>query len=85
MTTITVINNSTLDQVNRYKYLGCAVGYESEYDIRKKINKFRNICGTIHRNLRNRTTRHSTRIKFYQIIAIHTLTYASEALSLIHI
>ena len=28
-----VINNSTLEQVSRFKYLGCAVSYESEYDI----------------------------------------------------
>ena len=51
---------------------------ESEYDIREKINKFRCICGTIHRKLRNKT-RHSTRTKFYKTIAIPTLIYASEA------
>ena len=70
-------SNSTLEQVSRLKYLGCAVSYESEYDRREKINKFTNICGTIHINLGNKTG-HSTRIKFYETIAIPTLTYASE-------
>ena len=83
-----VINNSTLEQLCRFEYLGCAVRYESEYNIKEKINKFRNICGTIHRNLRNKT-RHTTRIKFIRInlfIIILTLIYGSEAwLSLIHI
>ena len=50
----TSINSSTLEQVSLFKYLGCAVIYESEYDIREKINKFGNICGTIHINLRNK-------------------------------
>ena len=36
------------------------------------LNNVRNICGTIRRNLRNKT-RHSTRIKFYKTIAIPTL------------
>ncbi len=60
-----VINNSTLEHVSRFEYLGCAVSYESEYDIREKINTFRNICGTTHRNLKSKT-RHSTKIKFYK-------------------
>ena len=64
--------------MSRFKYLGGAVSYESEYDIRKKINKFRDICSTIHRNLRNKT-KHRTRINFYKTIPIPTLIYASEA------
>ena len=51
----TVIINSNLEQVSRFKYLSCAVNYESEYDIKEKINKFRKICGTIHINFRNKT------------------------------
>ena len=57
--------------MSRFKYLGCAVSYESEYDIKDKTNQFRNISSTIHRNLRNKT-RHSTRIKFYKTIPIPT-------------
>ena len=52
-----------------FKYLACAVGYESEYDIKEKINKFWNICGTIHGNLINKT-RHCTTTKLYKTIAI---------------
>ena len=36
-----VINNSTLEQVSRFKYLGCAVSCESEYDIREKIDVYK--------------------------------------------
>ena len=64
------IKNCTLEQVSRFKYLGCAVSCESEYDIREKINKFRNICGTIHRNLRNKT-RHSTRTVSYTHLDVY--------------
>ena len=50
-----VLNNSTLEQMNRFKYIGCAVIYESDYGVKEKIKtKFRNICGTIHRNLKNK-------------------------------
>ena len=48
--------------------------------IQGKTNKFRNICETIHRNLRNKT-KHSTIIKFYETIAIYSyeiLTYVNE-------
>ena len=51
-----------------------AVSCVSEYDIREKINKFRNVFRSIHRNLRNET-RHSTRITLYKTIGIPTLTY----------
>ena len=37
--------------MSRFKYLGCTVSYECEYDVKEKTNTFRNICGTIHRNL----------------------------------
>ena len=51
---------------------------KTEYIIKEKINKFRNICETIHRHLRNITAQNA-RLKFYKTIAIPTLTYASEA------
>lgn len=59
------------------KYLGNNISYEIDNDIEDKINKFSNICGAIHRNLRNKTRR-DTRIKFYKTGAISTLTYASK-------
>ena len=31
-----VKNNSTLEQVSRFKYLGCGVSYETEYYIRER-------------------------------------------------
>ena len=43
-----------------------------------EFTEFRNICATIHTNLRSKTI-HSTRIKFCKTFAIPTLIYASEA------
>ena len=86
MRTNIIINNSTLEQTSRFKYLGCAVSCVSQYDIKEKINKFSNfhiVFYKIHRNLRN-ITRHSTRIKFYKTTAIPTLTGAS-AVSYTHL
>jgi hypothetical protein len=53
------------------------VSYENNKDIDEKVAKFRHICGSIHRNLKNKTGK-DTRIKFYETIAIPTLMYASE-------
>ena len=64
--------------MSRSKYLGCAVTYKSEYDIGKKINKFRNIYSTILRNLRSKTMQ-ITKSKFYKTTATATLIYANDA------
>ena len=49
--------------MSRFKYLGYEVSYESDADMKGKINKFKNIYTTIH--LRNKTV-HNIRIKFYK-------------------
>ena len=36
-----VTNNSTFEKVSRFKHFGCAVSYESEYDVKEKINKYK--------------------------------------------
>lgn len=38
---------------SRFKYIVCKISYESEPDIKDKINKLRNIRGMTHRSLRN--------------------------------
>ena len=45
MMTKIVINNSTLKQVSRFKYLGRETNSEFKLDIKYKINKFRNLWG----------------------------------------
>ncbi|KAJ4432143.1 hypothetical protein ANN_20759, partial [Periplaneta americana] len=47
-------------------------------DIDNKISKFRWICGTINRTLKNKT-RKETKLKFYKTMAVPVLTYGSES------
>lgn len=71
------INNSIIQQVNNFNYLGCNVSYCQKEDINIKLNRFYRMCGTIRRTLKNKTLR-STQLKFYKIMAVPVLTYASE-------
>lgn len=73
-----VIDEIIIEQVKYFKYLGCYISYERDIDLDKKLNNFRNVCGTIHRSLKNKT-RKDTRIKFFNTIAVPMLTYGSEA------
>lgn len=72
-----VIEGKILEQVKHFKYLGCYVSYEKEIDLDEKLNRFRSICGTIHRNLKNKT-RKETRVKFFNTVAIPVLMYGNE-------
>ena len=49
-------------------------------DVDEKLNKFRNICGTIHRYwyLKNKTKK-ETRIRFSDTVAIPVLVYGDES------
>lgn len=40
------------------------ISYESENDISNIVYKFQFMCGTIHRTLRNKTTREQNKQKF---------------------
>lgn len=71
------IGNYNLEQVSNFRYLGCDISFNIDRDVENKLVKFRNVCGTIHKYLRNRT-RKETRLKFYKTIAVPTLMYASE-------
>jgi hypothetical protein len=72
-----VINDTILEQVNHFKYLGSDISYENNKDIDEKVAKFTHICGSIHRNLKNKTRKY-TRIKFCKTTAVPTLMYTSE-------
>jgi hypothetical protein len=58
-----------------YNYKG--VSYCLKGDINIKLNKFQRMCGTIQRTLRQKTLQ-STQLKYYKIMAVPMLTYASE-------
>lgn len=73
-----VIEGKSIEQVKYFKYLGCHISFERDIDLDKRLNKFRNICGTIHRHLKNKT-RIETRIKFFNTVAVPVLMYGDEA------
>jgi hypothetical protein len=72
-----VIDNKTVEQESSFKYLGFNVSYCLKEDINIKLNKFQIMCGTVRRTLRQKTSQ-NTQLKFYKIIAVPMLTYASE-------
>jgi hypothetical protein len=72
-----VIDNKTIEQVSSFKYLGFNVSYCLKEDINIKLNKFKRMCGMIRRTLRQKTLQ-ITQLKFYKIMAVSMLTYASE-------
>jgi hypothetical protein len=72
-----VINDTILEKVSHFKYLGSDISYEDYKDTDEKVAKSRHICGSIHRNVKNET-RKDTRIKFCKTTVIPTLMYASE-------
>lgn len=74
-----ILEDQTIEQVPNFTYLGCefTTGFETQKDIYTKLSKFQQVCGTIHRTLRQKT-RKETRIKFYKTMAVPLLLYGSE-------
>ncbi|KAJ4436535.1 hypothetical protein ANN_16566 [Periplaneta americana] len=72
-----VINNTPIEQIHRFTFLGCDISYHGEIDINEKIAKFNKMNGTIRRTLK-RKVRKETIMKFYKVIAIPTCLYGSE-------
>lgn len=72
-----VLNNEIIEQVSSFNYLGCNISYLKEQDVKNKMSKFQQMCGTIRRTLKNKTQR-STQLKFYTSLAVPILTYGSE-------
>ena len=46
-------------------------------DIKNKPNKFKHICGAIHRTLKYKTMK-ETKLKFYKTMAVPVALYGSE-------
>lgn len=76
-----VINNSGVEQVNAFTYLGCNLSYIHSRDIDNKLAKFQQLLRTI-RNTLFKKVRQDTILKFYKTMAIPTLLYGSETWTL---
>jgi hypothetical protein len=70
------LDESILEQVRQFNYLGCELSLDSEPDFDKKINRFQGKCGTIRKHLKKTHT--NTQMKFYKVVARPSLLYDSE-------
>jgi len=72
------IDGSILEQVKEFNYLGCELSLDgaTDFDKKKKINRFQGICATIRKHLKK--TRTDTQMKFYKVVARPSLLYSSE-------
>lgn len=72
-----VLNDTPLEQVTSFKYLGTQLTYKHDSDCKYKLPIFQQLCGTINRNLKNKA-RKETQIKFYKVMAVPSLLFGSE-------
>jgi hypothetical protein len=49
-----ILDNQPIEQVSKFKYLGCQLSYKGEVDVNHKLDKFIYICGTIKRDLKTK-------------------------------
>ena len=70
-----IINDETLEKVNRFKYLGCSIFYQFSNDVESKMAKFLQLIGTIKIF---RKVRKETILKIYNTLIVPTFLYGSE-------
>jgi hypothetical protein len=76
---VIVINNIN-EQVNSFNYLGCTITVSNNRGLEMKVNRCNQMFSIIQRTL-NDKTRKETQIKFYEAMAVPTLNYRSEILT----
>ena len=69
-----VTGSEPTEQVPHFTYLRCDVTYYTSKDIKVNLNKFRHICRTLTRALKNKP-RNETQITFYKVMAVHFWMY----------
>ena len=72
-----IINNETLEQVNKFTYLGCSISYQFSNDVEFKLTKFLQLINTIKRTI-FRKVRTETILKIYNTLILPTFLYESE-------
>jgi hypothetical protein len=74
----TVINNTIIEQVNTFNYLGNLISYGKEVDINKKLHAFLKITGIIDNMFKPKKTLEKTIINLYQTLTLPVLLHGSE-------
>jgi hypothetical protein len=52
-----ILDNQPIEQVSKFKYLGCHLSYKGEVDVNHKLEKFIYVCSTIKRDLKTKPER----------------------------
>lgn len=73
------INNTILERVTCFNYLGYSLSLTEDADISNKVAKFLNIIGTINSVLKPNLVQKETRLKIYKTLARPILAYGCEA------
>ena len=73
-----VINKNITEQTNTFNYLGRCISCQNEKRITVKISEFLQLTGIINRNVKPATVPKHTRLKTYDILALHNLLYGCE-------
>lgn len=71
------VNGRILEQVSSSNSFRCEGLLTIDSDTENKLNKFKHICGTIHRILKYRT-RKETKLNFYKTMAVSVALHESE-------
>jgi len=72
-----VIDNTIIEQVNLFTYLGNMIYYEAELDIDNKLNNFLKITGILNNVFRPQKNLKKTRIKLHNTLALPVLLYGN--------
>jgi hypothetical protein len=71
------VDNKCLQEVKNFKFLGCEISYENEGDIQQKLAKFAQTLGILNNTFKTDLVQKFSRIKVYNVPAIHILLYGS--------
>jgi hypothetical protein len=71
------VNNYIIERVNIFNYLGHTITVTNSRDSEIKMIRLNEVCNTVRRTLSDKK-RKQTQIKFYNAVAVPTLTYRSD-------
>ena len=74
ITTKSIINDETLEQVSQFTYLGCGISYQLSNDVEFKLAKFLQLIGAIKRTIFKKV-RTETILKIYNTLVLPTFLY----------